>query len=87
MPELGVGAHAAMHFATLPNCVYHTDVEASERWFLEDVSDPPVRCSNGLLELPKGPGLGIALRDEVVAEYRRRTTADTIPGRVRDDSS
>jgi o-succinylbenzoate synthase len=72
MPELGIGAHAAMHLATLPNIVFPTDVEASERWFVADVTEPPVRCRDGLLALPPGPGLGIELNRDVVGRYKIR---------------
>jgi o-succinylbenzoate synthase len=72
MPELGVGAYAAMHFATLPNIVYPTDVEASDRWFAADVTTPPVTCQKGLLKLPTGPGLGVALNREVMTKYKVR---------------
>ncbi|MEP0844955.1 MAG: o-succinylbenzoate synthase [Phycisphaerae bacterium] len=72
MPELGVGAFAAMHFATLPNIRYPTDVEASRRWFVADVTRPPVACSNGLLSLPGSAGLGVQLDGEAVERYRVR---------------
>jgi o-succinylbenzoate synthase len=78
MPELGVGAHAAMHFATLPNIIYPTDVEASERWFIADVTAPPVSCSRGLLKLPVGGGLGVALNAAVVERYRVRQWASPL---------
>jgi O-succinylbenzoate synthase len=72
MPELGVGATAAIHFATLPNIVYPSDVEASGRWFTADVIDPPVTCFDGLLTLPAGPGLGVRLDPTIVDRYKVR---------------
>jgi len=83
MPELGVGACAAMHFATLPNIVYPTDVEASERWFVAEVTTPPVRCVDGLLVLPPGPGLGVSLNAEVVRRYRVREEIIQVSCRLR----
>jgi O-succinylbenzoate synthase len=72
MPELAVGAYAAMHFATLDNIAYPTDVEASHRWFVADVTEPPVGCHNGLLSVPSGLGLGVRLNMEVVRRYKVR---------------
>ena len=37
MPELGIGQAQGMHFATLAHCLYPTDVEASLRWFRDDI--------------------------------------------------
>ena len=71
-PELGVGSTAAIHFATLPNMVYPTDVDASHRWFVADITDPPVGCHNGLLSVPGGMGLGVRLNAEIVRRYRIR---------------
>jgi O-succinylbenzoate synthase len=69
MPELGLGAYAAMHFATLPNILYPTDVESSARWFAEDVTEPPVACCDGFLSLPGSPGLGVVLNRDAVDRY------------------
>lgn len=75
MPELAVGACAAIHFATLDNIAYPTDVEASHRWFVADVTDPPVGCHNGLLGVPSGSGLGVRLNPEIVRQYKVREWA------------
>ena len=56
----------------MPNILYPTDVEASDRWFVAEVTDPPVRCHDGVLSLQDGPGLGVALDPEVVGRYRVR---------------
>jgi len=72
MPELAVGGYAAIHFATLPNIAYPADVESSGRWFVADVTDPPIRCRDGLLSLPHGPGLGVQLDAAVVNRYKVR---------------
>lgn len=72
MPELAIGGWAAIHFATLPNLVYPTDVEASERWFVADVTEPPITCRDGLLTVPEGPGLDARLDREVIERYKVR---------------
>lgn len=72
MPELAAGGYAAVHFASLPNVIYPTDVEASNRWFTSDITDPPIRCRDGLIALPSGPGLGVALDEDVILRYKVR---------------
>ncbi len=42
MPELAIASAEAVHLATLPNFGYPTDVEASARWFTDDLTDPPI---------------------------------------------
>ena len=86
MPELGIAAHAAIHCATLPNIRYPTDVEASDRWFVADVTVPPVRCRNGLLIPPKGPGLGVMLNEEIVDRYQLRRQTFPLSCRLSLDS-
>ena len=53
MPELGIGALHALYLALLPNCAYPTDVEASQRWFAEDIINPQIEVRNGCIHLPK----------------------------------
>jgi O-succinylbenzoate synthase len=51
MPELGIGSMEAVHLATLPNFIYPTDVEASERWFTDDVIEPAISITpDGFLQ-------------------------------------
>lgn len=42
MPELGIASAEAVHLAALPNFTYPTDVEASARWYTDDIVDPPI---------------------------------------------
>ncbi|RJP31622.1 MAG: o-succinylbenzoate synthase [Candidatus Omnitrophota bacterium] len=53
MPELGIASIHALYLSMLPNCVYPTDVEASRRWFVEDVIDPPIEVVDGVIEIPE----------------------------------
>ena len=54
MPELGIGALHALYLGMSPDCKYPTDVEASSRWFVEDIIDPPIEVRDGSIEIP-GP--------------------------------
>jgi O-succinylbenzoate synthase len=59
MPELGIGQAQGMHLATLDHCRYPTDVEASLRWFRDDIIVPLLEVNDGCLHLPRAAGLGV----------------------------
>jgi o-succinylbenzoate synthase len=73
MPELGVASTQALHLGTLENFTFPTDVEASARWFKDDIIEPPIEISDeGFIQLPEGPGMGYRIDMEKVARYRIR---------------
>jgi o-succinylbenzoate synthase len=73
MPELGVASTQAVHLATLGNFTFPTDVEASARWFKDDIIEPPIEISDeGFIQMPEGPGMGYRIDMEKVARYRIR---------------
>jgi o-succinylbenzoate synthase len=73
MPELGVASAQALHLATLENFTFPTDVEASARWFKDDIIVPPIEISDeGFIQLPEGPGMGYKVDMEKVERYRIR---------------
>jgi O-succinylbenzoate synthase len=73
MPELGIASAQGLHLATLPNFKFPTDVEASERWYVDDIIAPPIEVSRkGLIQLPEGPGMGYRVDLEKVSRYRVR---------------
>jgi o-succinylbenzoate synthase len=49
MPELGIGQVQGMALATLSHCMYPTDVEASLRWFRDDIIKPFLEVKDGCL--------------------------------------
>ena len=46
MPELGIASAQALAIATLPGFVFPTDIEASARWFMDDIIEPAITISN-----------------------------------------
>lgn len=70
MPELGIASAQGLHLATLPGFNYPTDVESSERWFVDDLLDPPLEIDkDGWLHIPEGPGSGYAVSREKLERY------------------
>lgn len=52
MPELGIGALHGLYLAMHPLCTMPTDIEASSRWFVEDIIAPGLEVKNGMIEIP-----------------------------------
>jgi o-succinylbenzoate synthase len=72
MPELGIGGVQTVHLATLDNFGYPTDVEASNRWFVEDIIEPLIEVHDGMITLPAGSGNGYPLNSRVIERYKVR---------------
>jgi O-succinylbenzoate synthase len=73
MPELGIGAAQGLHLATLPNFTLPSDVEASERWFVDDIIDPQISITqDGLICLSDDAGMGYRVSEEKITRYRIR---------------
>ncbi len=59
MLESGIGRLANVHLQTLPGFTLPGDTSASERYFEEDLIEPPVVVSpQGTIAVPEGPGIG-----------------------------
>jgi O-succinylbenzoate synthase len=80
MPESGIGHAQGLALAALPNCVYPTDIEATARFYLEDITRPPVTVAgDGTIAVPTGPGLGVEVDEEAIA--RLQVTRVSFPPR------
>lgn len=70
MPELGVASAQGLHLATLDGFNYPTDIEASARWYIDDVIEPPVSIdSQGFIHLPDVSGIGFHISREKIEQY------------------
>jgi O-succinylbenzoate synthase len=59
MLESGIGRLANVHLQTLPGFALPGDTAASERYFEEDLIEPPVVVSKeGAIAVPEAPGIG-----------------------------
>jgi O-succinylbenzoate synthase len=60
MLETGIGRAFNVHLTTLPNFSLPGDTSASDRYFDEDLIDPPFTLNpNGTLTVPEGDGIGV----------------------------
>ena len=70
MPELGVASAQGLHLAALDGFTYPTDIEASTRWYVDDVITPLIEIdARGYIHLPAGPGMGYRVAREKVERY------------------
>jgi O-succinylbenzoate synthase len=70
MVETGLGRAANVALASLPGFTLPGDVSGSDRFFVEDITEP-VLMRDGYVDVPTGPGIGAAPLDEAL---RRATT-------------
>jgi O-succinylbenzoate synthase len=70
MPELGIGSAQGAALASLDGFVYPTDVEASHRWFRDDIIHPLLMVHDGMMSLPETPGLGYSIDRGKIRKYQ-----------------
>lgn len=58
MHEFGVGRAANVALASLPGFDYPSDVSGSDKYYAQDIIDPPIVAENGFVVVPDGPGIG-----------------------------
>jgi O-succinylbenzoate synthase len=58
MHEFGIGRAANLAVASLPGFVLPGDVSGSDKYYREDLVEPPVLAREGMVAVPAGPGLG-----------------------------
>lgn len=74
MLETGIGRLHNVALASLPNFRLPGDVSASDRYFAEDVIEPPVVLDlDGTVAVPQGVGLGAAVLLDRVDRYTVRS--------------
>ncbi|HXX37317.1 MAG TPA: o-succinylbenzoate synthase [bacterium] len=71
--ETGVGRAANVALSSLENFTLPADLGASRRYFHEDIIDPWVEVNaDGTVDVPAGPGLGVAVVEPLVEKYTLR---------------
>lgn len=67
MLETGIGRAANVAFASLPSVTLPCDISATDRYFTEDLTEPPfVLSADSTLKVPSGYGIGVEVhRDRI----------------------
>jgi O-succinylbenzoate synthase len=73
MHEFGIGRAANVAVASLPGFTLPGDVSGSDKYYREDVVEPPVLAHRGAVPVPAGPGLGHEPVPERIARQTLRT--------------
>lgn len=78
MPELGVASAQGLHLAAHAGFAYPTDIEASARWYVDDLIEPAIEIdARGFIHLPAGAGTGFRVSREKVERYSIATAEFT----------
>lgn len=73
MLEAGVGRAHNIALTTLSQFVLPGDTAGSSRYWKEDIIEPEVMVKNGVIEVPKKPGIGYQVNKEILAKYTVET--------------
>jgi o-succinylbenzoate synthase len=70
MPELGIASAQALHLAMHSAFSFPTDIEASSRWYVDDITEPAITIDqSGFIRVPDGSGTGFKVDREKVERY------------------
>jgi O-succinylbenzoate synthase len=68
--ESGIGRAHNIALASLPNFTLPGDISASERYYREDIIEPPATVSpQGTIRVPTGPGIGVEVVESKLLRY------------------
>jgi O-succinylbenzoate synthase len=71
MPELGIASAHALQLAMHEGFSFPTDIEASSRWYVDDIVEPAIRIDKrGFIEVPRG---GFNVSREKIERYTTAT--------------
>jgi o-succinylbenzoate synthase len=59
MHEFGIGRAANVAIASLPGFTLPGDVSGSDKYYFEDIVEPPILAHHGAIAMFDGPGLGV----------------------------
>lgn len=70
MPELGIASAQGLHLAMQSGFSFPTDIEASRRWYVDDIIEPFIEIdASGFINVPSGIGSGYKVSCEKVERY------------------
>ncbi len=73
MHEFGIGRAANVAIAALPGFTLPGDVSGSDKYYAEDIVEPPIRAHHGAIRVFEGPGLGVEpVEERIEARTLRR---------------
>ena len=73
MVETGVSKMLHVQLAALADTYMAGDLSDSKRYFEDDLIVPDITFTDGQMTVPKGPGLGVEVRPDVLSRYAVET--------------
>jgi o-succinylbenzoate synthase len=80
MHEFGIGRAANLAISSLPGLILPGDISGSDKYYREDIVDPPLIAIDGVIPVPMAPGLGVTPIRERIERHTLRTIALTREG-------
>lgn len=74
MLETGVGRAANAALAALPGFTLPGDISGSDRFYQHDIVTEPMRMSDGVVDVPTGPGFGVEIDHDNLTRFTSSTT-------------
>lgn len=68
MLEFGISRAHNIAIASLPNFTIAGDISASSRYWDEDITSPEVFVQDGMIDVPRGPGIGFEINRKRLKE-------------------
>jgi o-succinylbenzoate synthase len=75
MHEFGIGRAANLAISSLPGFTLPGDVSGSDKYYREDLVEPPIVATRGAVPVPRGPGIG---HDPVAGRIARHAVRELI---------
>jgi O-succinylbenzoate synthase len=73
MLESGIGRIINVILQAMPGFTLPGDTSGSNRYFKEDIIDPPVIVNDGFITPPTSKGLGVDLRMDLIEKYTQKS--------------
>jgi O-succinylbenzoate synthase len=73
MHEFGIGRAANLAISSLPGFTLPGDISGSDKYYAEDIIDPPLLAVEGAIPVPTGPGLGVTPNQDLIHRHTLRT--------------
>ncbi len=72
MLETGIGRSVNIHLASLPNFTLPSDLSATDRYYHEDIAEPPfvLNREDSTMTVPTVPGIGVTVQRDRVEKAR-----------------
>jgi O-succinylbenzoate synthase len=72
MHEFGIGRAANVAVSSLPGFTLPGDISGSDKYYREDLVEPPILAVDGVVQVPKAPGIGVEPVDERIKRQTLR---------------